>query len=189
MKRTSHVAAVLTASLLAVVPQIASAAQPVCLGKAEARSLLTYALPQVINGTRKRCETVLPADAYLRQHGGALAERYGAQKARYWPEAKAAFLKLSSAKDPQLGQFARNLPDESMQPLVDLAVEGMISQSIRPESCNEIDLAIDLLSPLPPENTAGLIALFVEAGAEAGRRAGRVSGEQPSLGGFTICES
>ncbi|GGB98430.1 hypothetical protein GCM10011494_16150 [Novosphingobium endophyticum] len=187
MKRTLRAAAALTASLLAVVPQVASAAQPACLSKTEARSLLVYALPQVIDGTRKRCEAVLPDNSYLRRHGSGLAARYGAQKARYWPEAKAAFLKLGNASDPQLGQFARNLPDESMQPLIDLTVEGMVSQSIRPETCEEIDLAIDLLSPLPPENTAGLIALFIEIGSETGKRA-RTSDKQASLGGFAICE-
>lgn len=189
MKRISRVATAVAASLSALAPGIASAAQPVCLSKTETRSLLTYALPQVISGTAKRCQSVLPANSFLRRHSGELAARYGAQKARYWPDAKAAFLKMSDAKDPQVGQFARNLPDESMQPLVDIAVEGMISQNIKLESCEDIDLAIDLLSPLPPENTAGLIALFVEIGAEAGRHAARMSDRPANLGGFAICEN
>lgn len=189
MKRISRIATALAASFSAAVPGIASAAQPVCLSKAEARSLLTYSLPQVISGTSKRCHSVLPADSYLRRHGSELAARYGAQKARYWPDAKAAFLKISAAKDPQLAQFTRNLPDESMQPLVDIAVEGMVSQNIRPESCEEIDLALDLLSPLPPENTAGLIALFIEIGAETGHHAARITDKPATLGGFAICEN
>jgi hypothetical protein len=189
MKRVSRIASALTASFLTVCPGIVAAAQPVCLSQNEARSLLTYALPNVISGTAKRCQSALPADSYLRQHGNALAARYAANKARYWPDAKAAFLKMSAAKDQQIGQFARNLPDESMQPLVGLAVEGMVSQNIGLESCEDIDLAIDLLSPLPPENAAGLIALFVEIGAEAGRQRAASTGKQASLGGFAICEN
>lgn len=185
MKSTLRIAAALAASLSMATTTAASATEPVCLSKAEARALLTYALPQVINGTGKRCAVVLPADSYLRRHGSELAARYGAQKARYWPEAKAAFLRMSTAKDPQLGQFTRNLPDGSMQQLVDVTVEGMVSQNVKLESCNDIDLAIDLLSPLPPENTAGLIALFVEIGTQAGRQADR----SPNVGGFAICEN
>lgn len=189
MKRASKMGKGAVACLLAVFPGVAAAAQPVCLTKAEARALLTYSLPQVISGTGKRCQSVLPADSYLRRHGGTLAARYEARKAAYWPDAKAAFLKMSNARDPQLGQFARNLPDESMQPLVDLTVEGMVSQNIRLESCEDIDLAINLLSPLPPENTAGLIALFVEIGAEADRQTAPSPGKRASLGGFAICEN
>lgn len=189
MKRVSKIATALAASFLVVFPGVVAAAQPVCLSQKEARSLLTYALPNVISGTAKRCQSALPADSYLRQHGTELAARYAAHKARYWPDAKAAFLKMSAAKDQQIGQFARNLPDESMQPIVDLAVEGMVSQNIGLDSCEDIDLAIDLLSPLPPENAAGLIALFVELGAETGRQASSSSGKQASLGGFAICES
>lgn len=185
MKSVLRITAALAASLSMGAATAASAAQPVCLSKPEARSLLTYALPQVISGTGKRCSAVLPADSYLRQHGNELAARYGTQKARYWPEAKAAFLRISTAKDPQLGQFTRNLPDGSMQQLVDVTVEGMVSQNVKLESCDDIDLAIDLLSPLPPENTAGLIALFVEIGAEAAQSPER----SPSVGGFTICEN
>lgn len=189
MKRILRLATTLAASIAVSAPGIASAAQPVCLSKTEARSLLTYALPQVISGTSKRCQAALPANSFLRQHGSALAARYGAQKARYWPAAKAAFLKVSSAKDQQVSQFARSLPDESLRPLVDITVEGMISQNIKLESCDNIDLAIDLLSPLPPENTAGLIALFVEIGADAGQNAARSSNSPANLGGFSICEN
>lgn len=189
MKRTLRLATAFAASIAASLPGIASATQPVCLSKAEARSLLTYALPQVISGTSKRCQATLPANSFLRQHGNELSARYAAQKARYWPAAKAAFLKVSNTQSVQVGQFARNLPDESLQPLVDITVEGMISQNIKPESCDDIDLAIDLLSPLPPENTAGLIALFVEIGAEAGQQAARSPDRPASLAGFAICEN
>lgn len=189
MKRGYRSAVGMIAAILAIAPGVAAAAQPVCLSKGEARSLLTYALPQVISGTGKRCQSQLPANSYLRTHGEELKARYAAQKNRYWPDARAAFLKLSSSKDAQFGEFTRNLPDESLQPIVDIAVEGMVAQNIKPKSCDKIDLALDLLSPLPPENTAGLIALFVEIGAQAGRNAAQAADKQASLGGFAICES
>ncbi len=171
------------ASALVVVPGIASAQQS-CLTKAEAHSLFGYALPQVISGTSKRCAQVLPSDSFLRSHGAELVTRYSAQKARYWPEAKAAFLKLGQSKDAQVGQFARNLPDESLQPLVDITVEGLVSQELPLKSCDKVDLALDLLSPLPPENTASLIALLIEATSKADD----VAPGKTKLGGFSLCK-
>ena len=82
---------------LAFVPGLASAAEPVCLTQAEATSLVAYALPQAINGTAKRCSAVLPAGAFLRQHGSELATRYAGQKDKYWPQAKPAFMKTLGA--------------------------------------------------------------------------------------------
>ena len=189
MRKGTKAAVSAMATMLALAPGMAAAAQPVCLSKTEARSLLTYALPQVISGTGKRCQSQLPASSYLRTHGAELQARYAAQKTRYWPDARAAFLKLSSAKDAQFGELTRKLPDESLRPMVDIAVEGMVEQNIKLKSCDKIDLALDLLSPLPPENTAGLIALFVEIGAQAGRSAAQAADKPASLGGFAICES
>ncbi|WP_324695285.1 hypothetical protein [Novosphingobium sp. RL4] len=171
-------------SALAILPGVASAQQSACLTKVEARSLFGYALPQVISGTSKRCAQVLPSDSYLRNHGAELVARYTAQKSRYWPEAKIAFLKLGEGKDAQVGQFARNLPDESLRPLVDITVEGMVSQGLPLKSCDKVDLALDLLSPLPPENTAGLIALLIEVTSKADE----VAPGKAKLGGFTLCK-
>lgn len=171
------------ASALAIVPGVASAQQS-CLTKAEARSLFGYALPQVISGTSKRCAQVLPSDSFLRNHGAELVTRYSTQKARYWPEAKAAFLKLGSSKNAQMGEFTRNLPDESLRPLVDITVEGLISQELPLKSCDKVDLALDLLSPLPPENTAGLIALLLEVTSKADE----VAPGKAKLGGFSLCK-
>jgi len=171
------------ASALAILPGVASA-QQACLTKSEASSLFGYALPQVISGTSKRCAQVLPSDSFLRSHGTELVTRYSAQKARYWPQAKAAFLKLGSSKDAGVGQFTRNLPDESLRPLVDITVEGLISQELPLKSCDKVDLALDLLSPLPPENTAGLIALLLEVTSKADE----VAPGKAKLGGFTLCK-
>jgi hypothetical protein len=167
------------AAVLALVPAIASAAEPVCLTKREATSLIAYALPQAINGTAKRCASALPADAFLRRHGSELASRYGAQKDRYWPQAKPAFLKALAGQGGDTGGLTKNLPDDSLRQLADVFVEGFVSQRIALKSCDKLDLAIDLLSPLPPENTAGLIALTMEVASTA----------EPKLGKVTLCPS
>lgn len=162
------------AAFLAIVPAVASAAEPVCLTRTEATSLLAYALPQAIDGTAKRCAAVLPAGAFLRQHGGELVERYAGQKDKYWPQAKPAFMKALGA---DAANTVRNLPDDTTRQLADTFVEGFVSQRIALKSCDKLDLAIDLLSPLPPENTAGLIALTMEVASNA----------EPKVGNIALC--
>ena len=171
MQRFALVAAV----ALTIAPGIASAAEPVCLTKKEATSLIAYALPQAINGTAKRCAATLPATSYLRRHGTELAARYGSQKDKYWPQARPALLKALSAKGGDTAELTRNLPDDSLRQLADVFVEGFVAQRIAIKSCDKLDIAIDLLSPLPPENTAGLIALTIEVASAADPKLGNVS--------------
>lgn len=163
---------------LAVVPGMASAAEPVCLTRAEATSLLTYALPQAISGAARRCTPVLPANAFLRQQGGALVARYAGQKDKYWPRAKPAFLKTLGAEGGEAAATMRNLPDDTTRQLADVFVEGFVAQQIALKSCDKLDIAIDLLSPLPPENTAGLIALTMEVASKA----------EPQMGKIALCK-
>ena len=151
----------LAAAVLALAPGLAQAAQPPCLTPAEFSSLAGYALPSVINGTTKRCAQSLAPSAYLRSSGAGLASRYAARKGPNWPGAKAAFLKLSADTNRDANQVLTSLPDESLQGMLDAILEGMVSQEIPLERCSTIDRFIRLLAPLPPENTAELIALTV----------------------------
>ncbi len=174
---------------LALCPTLANAAAaPVCLSRAEARAVLTYSLPQVIDGTAKRCRQALPADAFLTTHGQQVVQRYSGNRDQYWPQARSAFLKLSSQRDASMASIAGQLPDETLKPLVDATVSGLVAQSIHLESCDQIDLAIDLLSPLPPQNTAGLIALFIELAAKADAVATRENAKPAKLRGLAICK-
>ncbi|MFD2579100.1 hypothetical protein ACFSTD_11890 [Novosphingobium colocasiae] len=100
------------AALLAIAPGMAQAATPVCLTRTEATGLVAYSLPQVIRGSGKRCQTTLPAGSFLPANAGSMAQRYETQKAGYWPQAKQAFLKVGSARDPGMAQVFRQMPDD-----------------------------------------------------------------------------
>ncbi|MFC3214469.1 hypothetical protein [Novosphingobium panipatense] len=163
------------ALLAAIAPCTAMAAQSVCITKAEATSLITYALPQAISATAKRCAPSLPANAFLRTRSAELVSRYAGQKDRHWLKAKPAFMKAVNAQDAGSAKMFASLPDESLRQMADVFVEGFVSQRIATRSCKQLDLAIDLLSPLPPENTAGLIALTLDMARDANARAGSVS--------------
>ena len=158
----------LAALFLAVLPGLAQAAEPPCLTQAEFASLAGYAMPSVINGTAQRCAATLAPEAFLRKSGRELSSRYAARKGAEWPGAKAAFLKLSSATNADANRLFRDMPDASLQQVVDAMLEGMVSQQIPVERCTAIDRVVGLLSPLPPENTAELIAIAIGLGAKSG---------------------
>lgn len=153
---------------LTALPGLAQAAEPPCLTAREFTALSTYALPSMITGTAQRCSATLPADAFLKRNGAALASRYAAAKPAAWPGAKAAFMKLSRGVNAEAMGLFTALPDDKLQPMVDTLVEGLIGQQVPPERCTIIDRAVRLLAPLPPQNTAEIIAMTLGLGATAG---------------------
>jgi hypothetical protein len=162
-----------------LAPVAAHAAEPPCVTSAEFTALSTYALPSIITGTAQRCATALPVNAWLRYNGVLLAARYSIAKPAAWPVAKAAFFKISADRVNADGtNLLKSLPDSSLQPMLDALISGMISQHLPPERCGMIDRLVRLFAPLPPENTAELIALAAGLQAKTGRA---------KLGNFSIC--
>jgi hypothetical protein len=171
---------ILAAALLAAAPGVANAAEPPCLTSTEFTSLAEYALPSIITGTTERCNTALPPSAYLRRSGADLAQRYAERKPAAWPGAKAAFLKLSTTSNADANNLLRTLPDTSLQQMADALMAGMVSQHLPLDRCTTVDRIIGLLSPLPPQSTAEVIALAVGLGTQAG---------QAKVGGVSICQA
>lgn len=171
---------VFVAALLAAAPGIANAAERPCLTSAEFASLASYSLPSIISGTGQRCAVALGPSAWLPANGDELIARYARNKSGAWPGAKAAFLKLSSNGNEEANKLFRDMPDASLQQILDATMEGMISQNIPLERCDTIDQVIRLLSPLPPENTAELIGLAVGLGSKT---------RDPKVGKINICRS
>lgn len=170
----------IAAALLAAAPGMAQAAESPCLTPAEFTSLATYALPSVITGTTQRCSTALGPDAFLRRNGDRLAASYSAGKASAWPGAKAAFLKISTSSNADANSLIRGMPDTSLQQMLDAAMAGMVGQKLPVERCPIVDSLVRLLAPLPPQNTAELIALAVGLGSKAGER---------KMGAINLCKA
>ena len=155
---------------IAPAPGVAQAAEP-CLTAAEFSSLATYGLPSIIKGVSERCGPTLRAGGWLPRNAAQLAARYGQAKPAAWPGARAAFFKFSGsggAGGRELSGAFRNLPDENLQPIVDGLIEGLISQQVPLERCSTLDRVISLVSPLPPQNTAELIALTAGLASKSG---------------------
>lgn len=177
--------ALLASVLVLTVPQVAAAqtmAAPTagCLTPREFTALATYALPSVIAGTTRACSTALPATAYLRRSGAELTERYAAAKPKAWPDAKSAFIKMASSRDRGSAQIFGSMPDDTLQQMADAAFTGIVTGQVKPANCATIDRMVGLLAPLPPENTAELIAVLVGLTSKTGER---------QLGGLTLCKA
>ena len=169
--------ATLTATLIAL-PGIAQAAEVPCLTSTEFASLSSYALPSVIRGTAQTCAAVLPGDAFLRKGSDQLANRYDASKIASWPGAKAAFLKIGGSTNPQAADLFKIMPDETLQPMLDSLIQGMVGQQLPTDRCTAVDRLVLLLSPLPAASTAELIGLAAGLGAKGGKA---------RIGQFSIC--
>ncbi len=155
---------------ITAAPVAASAAEPPCLTPPEFTALSSYALPSIITGTAQRCSASLPPGAWLNQNGDRLASRYAQSRPEVWPAAKAAFVKLSSASGGgEAANLIKALPDAAQQQMLDALIAGMVVQQLPPGRCEVVDQLVRVLSPLPPENTAELIALAVGIGAKSGR--------------------
>ncbi|HMO67291.1 MAG TPA: hypothetical protein PKE25_01270 [Novosphingobium sp.] len=163
---------------LAMLPGMARAAEPPCLSAGEFTALAGYALPSVIGGTVQRCAATLPADAFLQRNGSELAQRYAVNRGANWPQAKAVFLKLGGSGNAEAARAIRSLPDQTLQAMLDGLIEGMVGQNLPAERCTTVDRVIRLLSPLPPESTAELIALAAGLGAKSGKA---------KVGAFSLC--
>ncbi len=157
------------AAVLALTPAIGHAAEIPCLTSGEFSSLSSYALPNLIRGSAQHCAGVLPGDAFLRSSSDQLASRYEARKKASWPGAKAAFIKIGSASNPQGMDIFKRMSDDALQPLVDGLILGMVGQQFPTGRCSSVDRLVMLLAPLPPENTAELIGLAAGIGAKDGK--------------------
>ena len=153
----------IAALALSLTPIAAQAAEPPCLTSSEFTALSSYALPSIITGTTERCATTLPANAWLRRNGSQLAARYAVGKTAAWPGAKAAFFKIgATSANAEATNLIKTLPDSTLQPMLDGLISGMIGQQLPAERCGVIDRLVRLLAPLPPENTAELIAVAAD---------------------------
>lgn len=132
-----------------------------CLSEQEVGSLITYALPVVMDSAIKACTPKLAPQGYFATQGPSLVQRYAARKPGAWPMAKAALLKLGSEKGDKMGDMITKLPDEALQPFAEGLVSQMVTEGIKPDQCVAIERATRLLSPLPPENTAELITFVI----------------------------
>lgn len=134
-----------------------------CITAAEVEGLTLFLMPELIRTTAETCRPHLPAGAALLRPD-ALIAKYRAESAGAWPVAQAA---LAKVVDPQARQLLGTETGRAMLPAL---AAPMIAREIKPADCPVIDRAVRLLEPLPPRNTAGIVAMLAQLGGNGRNR-------------------
>lgn len=132
-----------------------------CLSPAEAQSLITVALPDIIGSIVDKCRPALPAGSFVARSGADLLAKYKAGATTAWPSAKKALLKMVDVDAAMMN----SLPDEALKGFFSAGVTQGVTRDVKAESCGDVDRVAAALAPLPPENTASLVTMFIEMDA------------------------
>ncbi|WP_324075748.1 MAG: hypothetical protein RSE14_02930 [Erythrobacter sp.] len=147
----------------------AQAQQQACVQAADLGDAVLYAMPLAYDAVSTTCGKQLKSDGFLARDKGRFIQSFRAKQDAAWP---GAFLLLKTfmasdkaaegGKDDGMAAMIAALPESSLRPFVDGLVGQMIAGEIKPDSCDKIERGMELLSPLPPENIAGLLAFVAE---------------------------
>lgn len=163
MKRSSILAAVLALTAMAA-PAAAQTSRPNLpdLSGDEVAALAIYAVPGLIGAARQSCSAQLSSSGFLAQRGDSLAQRYAAQQASVWPQARGAMFKFAGSRpDDQMKMFA-NLPDDAVRPLVDALIRQEAAARIKPGSCSYIERMAEALAPLEPAQAGKILGVLFD---------------------------
>lgn len=147
----------------------AEARQQACVEAADLGDTVLYAMPIAYDAVSTTCAAQLTDDGFMARGGAAFIEKFRARQDSAWPGAfrlLTTFMAQSDAAnagaDSGMSAMFAGLPEDSLRPFVDGIVGQMIAKEIKPETCGKIERGMELLSPLPAENVAGLMAFIAE---------------------------
>jgi hypothetical protein len=135
-----------------------SAAKP-CITAQEAEGLALVIMPEALKSAQATCRPHLPGSAAL-ANPGAMIAKYQAEADGAWPAATAAMGKIV---DPQARELLQGELGRSMLPAI---MGPMIAGEIKAKDCGAINRFVELLQPLPPRNTAGLLVTVLQLAAQ-----------------------
>lgn len=156
MNKLTGAAIALWMGMAATTAQAAAEEAKPCLTEPEAQALITAVLPDVFQQIGRTCSAVLPENAILRGGLPPFVARYQAPADLAWPQALSAVTKMG-------GKDVAGVDPRLLRPMMGPAIATAIADGIKPRDCPTINHAIELMSPLPPANTTGLIVLLASA--------------------------
>jgi hypothetical protein len=156
MKKLTSAAIALWMGMAATTTQAAAAEAAPCLTETEAQALITAVLPDIFQQLGRTCSAALPENAILRGGLPPFVARYQAPADLAWPQAVGALTKIG-------GKDIAGVDPKLLRPMMGPMIATGITNDIKPRDCPTINRAIELMAPLPPVNTAGLIVLLASA--------------------------
>ena len=129
-----------------------------CISPAENEALVAYVMPDLIDALESRCASSLPSRAFLGTRSAALQKKLEPQADRAWPRARNAAQRFAGTRLPVDTRF-ESVAKAALAPAATLIARGFDG-----DQCRMADRLLAELAPLPPENLAGVMALFLEIG-------------------------
>ena len=157
-------------SVLALATATTAQAQAqTCVQSADLADAVIYAMPIAYDALSTACQRQLKSDGFMARDKGRFIQSFRDRQDDAWPGAF-RMIKTFMADDKaarggsenDMGAMIASLPEDALRPFVDGLVGQMIGGEIKPDSCGKIERGIELLSPLPPENVAGLLTFLLE---------------------------
>ena len=159
MKKLTGAAIALWMGMAATTAQAAAEEAKPCLTETEAQALITAVLPDVLQQVGRTCSNVLPESAILRGGLPPFVARYQAPADLAWPQALNALTKIG-------GKDIAGVDPRLLRPMMGPMLATTIANDIKPRDCPTINRAVELMAPLPPANTAGLVVLLASAASK-----------------------
>lgn len=141
---------------------LAVAAQPACINDAEMSAMAIYAVPGIVQSVQMRCGNRASGNGFLAQGASGFSARYAALRPTVWPRAQTGVLKYLGDRSRQNAQnlaMVANLPEQTVQPLLDALIVQELSPRIDPADCGAIERMMQALVPVDPEVAGTLIGL------------------------------
>lgn len=164
MKRTLFASAMALTAISTA--QAAQAQQAACITLEDASDTVVYLTPIAYDGALRSCKSELPDDSFLSSDDGkAFADKFRAQQDAAWPGTFRAVQVMMAGGGPEndgMAQMIGSMEPEQLRPFADALIGQLIAEEIKPDTCEQIDRGVELLSPLPAENVGGLVSFVLD---------------------------
>jgi hypothetical protein len=141
-----------------------------CVTAPELRAGLAFAMQEVMVAVGSKCGPLLSETSYLRTKGSQLVARYADAAS----EGTETLNNLVKRLGPDL-KIADGDP-VAMKGVVTTMIANGLGKILSNKSCADVDKALSLLDPMPPENMIGLIEFAVQKYDESERAKGARAG-------------
>lgn len=146
--------------------QIALAQQ--CIAQQDVSDGVIYAMPSLVQAFETKCAGELADDGFLATSDDTFLAPYRAQQQDSWPGAMRLLMQLAGTGDSAeggdgaIGKMLEALPSDAVQPFVDAIIVQELSKEVKLQDCAKIERGIELIAPLPPENTGQLVVFILD---------------------------
>lgn len=170
----------MAAFLMAACPIAATAqsTQP-CLTPAEAQAIVSFTLPDIIDGATQKCADVLGPASFLAQSGQDMANRYRPTSDAAWPQARPGIRKFAGDK----AVLVDLISDKTFKSVSAGLATTAVLKRLEPGFCADLDRIMEAVAPLPPENMSMLVGILLEIASRPKAQAAVAKAKSP----FNIC--